>query len=109
MPRALIDDCFAHHPDRLTAAQALDLLKARVGPVVGRENVPLARAHGRILAEPLVSPRDVPGFDNVAVDGFAFAHGDLAASGPTRLDLVPSELEGLGHMPHGQIRDRKHP
>ena len=60
MARALIDDCFAHQPDRLTAAQALELLKARVGPVVERESVPLAQAYGRILAEPLVSPRDVP-------------------------------------------------
>ena len=60
MARALIDDCFAHQPERLTAAEALELLKARVGPVVERESVPLAEAYGRILAEPLVSPRDVP-------------------------------------------------
>ena len=85
MTRALIDDCFAHHPKRLTAAQALDLLRTRIRPVAGRESVPLAAAHGRILAEEVVSPRDVPAFDNVAVDGFAFAHADLAAAGPTRL------------------------
>jgi molybdopterin molybdotransferase len=102
MARALIDDCFAHHPDRLTAAQALDLLKAAVGPVVARETVPLAQAHGRILAEPVISPRDVPGFDNVAVDGFAFAHGDLAASGPTRLDLVPGRA-AAGHPFPGRL------
>ena len=89
MARALIDDCFAHQPERLTAAEALELLKARVGPVVDRETVPLAEAYGRILAEPLVSPRDVPGFDNVAVDGFAFAHADLAPDRPTRLSSSP--------------------
>ena len=60
MARALIDDCFAHQPERLTAAEALELLKARVGPVVERESVPLGAAYGRILAERLVSPRDVP-------------------------------------------------
>jgi molybdopterin molybdotransferase len=102
MARALIDDCFAHHPDRLTAAAALDLLKSRVGPVVDRETVPLAEAHGRILAEPLVSPRDVPGFDNVAVDGFAFAHADLAAAGPTRLALIEGRA-AAGHPFTGRL------
>ena len=29
----------------------------------------LKQAKGRILAEPLVSPRNIPEFDNVAVDG----------------------------------------
>jgi molybdopterin molybdotransferase len=105
MARALIDDCFAHHPDRLSAAEALGLLKARVRPVADRETVALAAAHGRILAAPLISPRDVPGFDNVAVDGFAFAHGDLAASGPTRLRLVAGRAAAghpfAGRLPQG--------
>jgi molybdopterin molybdotransferase len=102
MARALIDDCFAHHPDRLSAAQALELLKARVGPVVARETVPLVEAHGRILAEPLISPRDVPGFDNVAVDGFAFAHADLAMAGPTRLALIEGRA-AAGHPFTGRL------
>ncbi|HLT02751.1 MAG TPA: gephyrin-like molybdotransferase Glp [Geminicoccaceae bacterium] len=102
MARALIDDCFAHHPKRLTAAQALDLLKSRIRPVVGRESVPLAAAHGRILAEEVVSPRDVPGFDNAAVDGFAFAHADLAAKGPTRLVLMPGRA-AAGHPFTGRL------
>src|SRR5918996_1177886 len=105
MARALIDDCFAHHPERLSAAQALELLKSRVGPVVDRETVALVEAHGRILAEPLISPRDVPGFDNVAVDGFAFAHADLAAAGPTRLALIEGRAAAghpfTGRLPRG--------
>jgi molybdopterin molybdotransferase len=69
---------------------------------VDRETVPLAEAHGRILAEPLVSPRDVPGFDNVAVDGFAFAHADLAAAGPTRLALIEGRA-AAGHPFTGRL------
>jgi molybdopterin molybdotransferase len=102
MARALIDDCFAHHPKRLTAAQALELLRTRIRPVVGRESVPLAAAHGRILAEKVVSPRDVPASDNVAVDGFAFAHADLAADGPTRLALM-SGRAAAGHPFDGRL------
>jgi len=102
MARALVDDCFAHHPKRLTAGQALELLQARIRPVVERETVALAEAHGRILAEQVVSSRDVPGFDNVAVDGFAFAHADLAADRPTRLALTPGRA-AAGHPFAGRL------
>ena len=97
-----MDDCFAHDPKRMPAGEALALLEQRVRPVVGEETVPLARAHGRILAETLVSERDVPGFDNVAVDGFAFAHGDLAPDRPTRLRLLEGRA-AAGHPFPGRL------
>jgi molybdopterin molybdotransferase len=96
MAKALIDDCFAHDPRRLPAAEALALLRARVAPVVGRETVPLADAHGRILAHAVTSDRDVPGFDNVAVDGYAFAHAALTPDQPTRLPLAAGRA-AAGH------------
>jgi molybdopterin molybdotransferase len=104
MARALVDDCFAHHPKRLTAAEALELLRTRIRPVVERETVTLGQAHGRILAERVVSSRDVPGFDNVAVDGFAFAHGDLAPDRPTRLALMPGRA-AAGHPFAGRLAE----
>jgi len=96
MPSAPLDDCFAHDPERLPAAEALALLRARVRPVVLRETVPLAQAHSRILASPVASDRDVPGFDNVAVDGFAFAHDALMPARPTRLPLAAGRA-AAGH------------
>jgi molybdopterin molybdotransferase len=105
MASAPLDDCFAHDPERLPAAEALALLRARVRPVVLRETVPLAQAHGRILASPVASDRDVPGFDNVAVDGFAFAHDALAPDGPTRLPLAAGRAAAghpfAEHLAHG--------
>ena len=95
-PRPPLDDCFAHDPRRMPAGEALALLERRVRPVVGEELVPLAAAHGRILAETVVSGRDVPAFDNVAVDGFAFAHADLAPDRPSRLRLVDGRA-AAGH------------
>src|SRR5690606_40868117 len=44
----------------------------------------------------------VPGFDNAAVDGFAFAHADLAAEGPTRLVLMPGRA-AAGHPFTGRL------
>lgn len=86
--RPLLDDCFAHDPKRMPAREALELLRERVTTVVGTEAVPLDRAYGRYLAEPLIADRNVPAFTNVAVDGFAFAHASLEADGPSRLRLL---------------------
>ncbi len=85
--KPLLDDCFAHDPKRMPAREALDLLRARISAVVGRETVPLDRAYGRFLAEELIADRNVPAFTNVAIDGYAFAHQSLEADGPTRLRL----------------------
>jgi molybdopterin molybdotransferase len=35
------------------------------------ETVPLADAHGRVPAEPVAAPHDLPGFARSTVDGFA--------------------------------------
>ncbi|MGH6945427.1 MAG: molybdopterin molybdenumtransferase MoeA, partial [Geminicoccaceae bacterium] len=102
MSRRPLDDCFAHDRERLLAAEALALLKERVRPVVGTEDVPLARAHGRILAAAVVSTRDVPAFDNVAVDGFAFAHDALTPDRPTRLPLLAGRA-AAGHPFAGRL------
>jgi molybdopterin molybdotransferase len=97
-----LDDCFAHDRRRLPASEALALLERRIRPVVGAESVPLAGAHGRMLAETVIAERDVPGFDNVAVDGFAFAHDALAPDRPTRLALL-EERAAAGHPFAGRL------
>ena len=71
--KTLTDDCFVHDKDRLKHSDALALLRERVSTIVGNEIVELAEASGRILAEGVSAPRDIPAFDNSAVDGFAFA------------------------------------
>ena len=83
--RRLIDDCFLHDKDRMRHDDALALLRERLAPIAGVEQVPLARAHGRIAAQELTVPRNIPAFDNAAVDGYAVAHFDMADQGETRL------------------------
>ena len=61
-----LNDCFAAGDRLLTVGEAARRLRTRLGPMVGRERVPLAEARGRILAEPLTSGLDVPGYDNAA-------------------------------------------
>lgn len=88
MKRAADDYRFPHADAPMPLAQALDLLKGRLAPVTGKEEVPLRDAPGRILAEDVSSPRDVPPHDNSAVDGYAVYLDDLSETGETRLALT---------------------
>ena len=58
------------------------------------EHVTLAKAHGRVLAQPLVATLPQPGFDNSAMDGFAVRHADLDPDGETSLALVGEQFAG---------------
>ncbi|HWI26845.1 MAG TPA: gephyrin-like molybdotransferase Glp [Stellaceae bacterium] len=82
----LSDDCFAFGGELLSMAAALDLIGAKVAPVVERETTSLSAALGRILAAPVTAPHDVPPHDNSAVDGYAVRFDDLA---PGEATLLP--------------------
>jgi molybdopterin molybdotransferase len=105
-PRRLLDDCFLNDRDRLRHADALKLLDERLKPVAGTEEVALAEALGRVLAEDVVAPRPIPAFTNSAVDGYAFAHRSLGA-GPTRLRLAGRAA--AGHAPPARSRPARRP
>ena len=61
------------------------------------ETVPLAGAHGRVPAEPIRAPHDLPGFARATVDGFAVRAADTygASEGlPSYLDVTGAVLMG---------------
>ncbi|MBU1359985.1 MAG: molybdopterin molybdotransferase MoeA [Gammaproteobacteria bacterium] len=67
----------------VTAVQAFLQRLAASGEVADVERVALRDALGRVLAEDIVSPVDVPPHDNSAMDGFAFDGGLLQADAPS--------------------------
>ena len=60
------------------------------------ESLALARCHGCVLAQDLVAPMALPPFDNSAMDGFAFRHGDLDGE-ETALRLVGEQFAGIAN------------
>ncbi len=82
-------DCYS--PAKGSGPMPLDEALARVvrdfGPVTGVETVPLRDSLGRILAEPVTAPVDVPPAAVSAMDGYAYATPEGAAT-PLRLPLV---------------------
>jgi molybdopterin molybdotransferase len=72
---------------RHTVAAALAWLDAQLEPL-GSERVPLSEAVGRVLAAPIVSAVDVPGFDRATMDGYAVVAWSTEGAGAySRLPL----------------------
>jgi molybdopterin molybdotransferase len=81
----LTDDCFAFSGPLLPVAEAERMIGERVAPVAELETVPLMAARGRVVANDVTAPIDLPPFDNAAVDGYAVRHADLQAQHETVL------------------------
>ena len=83
-----------YDPKALPVAAARDFLQRLVPRLRAVERLALRSALGRVLAEDIVSPIDVPAQDNSAMDGYAFRAADLAVAGETVLDVVGSGFAG---------------
>lgn len=96
-PRPPVDFCYEGDPDLLPVAEAQKRIGAHV-PVLGEsESVPLEKALGRVLAEDVISPIDVPGHTNSAMDGYAVRGADLPDSGSRRFEVVGRALAGAAY------------
>jgi len=83
----------------ISADEALRIVLDEATPF-GVERVPLLSALGRVLAEDVTSPRDIPGFDNSAMDGYAVRSADVAGASETNpIRLIVVETVGAGRMP----------
>ena len=74
-----------YDPDALRVEKALEVIDGLCrAQLSGRavERVSVRAALGRVLAEDLISPIDVPSHDNAAMDGYAF-HSEALAAGDT--------------------------
>jgi molybdopterin molybdotransferase len=97
----LSNDCFAFGGELMSIDAARALIRERLSPIAGTEVVPLIAADGRVLAEDVRAPLDLPPFDNSAVDGFAVRLADLKQDGDTRLPVLGRVAAG-GSVPTPQ-------
>jgi molybdopterin molybdotransferase len=87
----------------ISADEALQIVLDNV-VALGVERLSITAALGRVLAEEVHSPRDIPGFDNSAMDGYAVRAADVAAAieaHPVRLEVL--ETVAAGTMPSRQV------
>ena len=72
-----LPDCYEGDPDLLPPGEASRRIAAHVRPVEESGTVAVIDALGRVAARDVVSPMDVPGHTNSAMDGYACAGESL--------------------------------
>ena len=91
--------------DMLPIEDARTAILQRIRPVGANERVQVRDALGRVLAEDVIAPCNVPAHDNSAMDGYAVRFGDLSGEAETRLAVVGSAFAGrpfTGQISAGQ-------
>jgi len=94
-----LDCCVASGDVLVGVDEARTKLLNAATTVADIEHVPLSTALGRVLAEDVISPLDVPGHDNSAMDGYAIRSVDSAEDG---CSLPISQRIAAGH-PGGEL------
>jgi len=67
-------------------------------PRLGNERLSLLQAQGRVLAEDIFAPRNIPPWDNSAMDGYALRWQDIHGASP----LQPAFLKVIADLPAGR-------
>ena len=84
-----------YDPNSMSVTQARDFIARFLNPVKGNLRVPIRDALGRVLAEDIYSPANVPSHINSAMDGWAVRVADLNIDGETVLTEVGSSFAGV--------------
>jgi molybdopterin molybdotransferase len=84
----------AYDPQALPANEVLNFLDHLVTPVQDSESVDIFSALGRVTAQDVISPLNVPPHDNSAMDGFAFDGAQLRDAQSLSLKVVGTALAG---------------
>lgn len=82
----------------ITVAEAMRRILEVVEPILKCETIPLLSALGRIVANDLTSPADVPNHTNSAMDGYALRGSDLPASEARKFRVVGTALAGARYL-----------
>lgn len=82
------------YPFGTSLADAKSLLSKLIEPLAGIEEIELVHAFKRVLAEPLISPLNVPAYNNSAMDGFAVRHVDLSPDSESYFEIAGTAFAG---------------
>src|SRR3989454_11996363 len=91
-------DHAAYNIAMLSVQDGQNRILTQIARITPPEFLPLGRSLGRVVAEDLRAPFDVPPTDNSAVDGYAVTSADIPATG-TR------DLEVVADLPAGAVFD----
>ncbi len=85
-----------YDPNAMPVDKARDFIARVLSPIADFERVHIRAALGRVVADDIVSPIDVPGHDNSAMDGWAYRHADLTVVKDSVLAPPYSTMKRVG-------------
>jgi len=83
-----------YDPNSMPVEKAREVIARFLAPVTATERVHVRAALGRVLAEDVISPINVPAHDNSAMDGYAVRFADLKADGEMTLVNAGTSFAG---------------
>lgn len=83
-----------YDPNSMPVAKARQFIKQFLSPVTQTERLPIRETLGRIIASEILSPANVPNYDNSAMDGYAFSADDISIDKPTSLRMISTIFAG---------------
>src|SRR3970040_71873 len=83
-----------YDPNSMPVAKARELIARFLQPVTATERLSVRAALGRVLAEDVVSPLNVPAHGNSAMDGYAVRFADLKGDGEVTLKMTGTAFAG---------------
>lgn len=90
----MTDPCYPKTAALLSVEQAQQKIRDAIISVDDQEQIDLSQALGRILAQSVSSPIDIPPQRNAAMDGYAFASADIVENQPFSLRVVGCSWAG---------------
>jgi molybdopterin molybdotransferase len=93
-PTELGPSPLAQGDSQISVDEARVRIAASLSAIGGLERLPVPQALGRVLAEEVISPIDVPAHDNSAMDGFAFRGAELQAAVESSFRVAGAVMAG---------------
>ncbi len=83
-----------YDPNSMPVSKAREYIRAVLEPVATVERLSIRDALGRVLAEDVISPVNVPQHDNSAMDGYAVRFADLKPDSEATLEIIGTAFAG---------------
>jgi molybdopterin molybdotransferase len=87
-----------YDPNSMPVAKAREVIARFLSPVTATERLNVRAALGRVLAEDVISPLNVPPHDNSAMDGYAVRFADLKGDGDVALKVAGTAFAGAPYQ-----------
>ena len=83
-----------YDPNSMSVAKARLYIRDYLNPITESELIDLLSSLGRVLATDILSPANVPNYDNSAMDGYAFNADDIKLNASTELTIIATVFAG---------------